>query len=536
MKLLPPPRSTQRVVNTASFVLSSIFIVAVLFIAACQKADFSPTAIKQKLDVAAAKEWWYGSFRKSAAYSDLDFNSPFTPAELLSKATERKTVSIKFPVWSKSSIHQVDGEHLVEVPLKYFTAQIVIPNKDLLSSSELVKIMDASRSTLVFKKSGETLTTRIFTYIPDISYLQQFGSDFHEVSYFQRSSFTGWVVIREWNEKVVRFKRIEKGEISGNYRVLSNEEKGKYLINTRSIGNATYANMPMTFGGFMASLGLYECSDYYENAGDEPTPEDCRTWVRIGNETDLPEIIVPDDLDSGEGCGGSGGGSGEVEFPDGFDENTLPDLTFVEGALDEYYLQPQTLNDFLACFTNEAGSTYSVTLAVDQPKYGSRDPYRIDPNDLDNPDVGHTYLIFEQKKADGGIIRKSIGFYPSVSVSPRNPATTGVVLFETGNHEIDASVTTTLTYANFNLLISNSISNKSTGYNLNSNNCTTWALNRLQSIGLTFPRTNGTWAWGMGRGLNPGDLGEDLRTMQLAAGQVKSVSTRPMPQNVGTCN
>ena len=69
-------------------------------------------------------------------------------------------------------------------------------------------------------------------------------------------------------------------------------------------------------------------------------------------------------------------------------------------------------------------------------------------------------------------------------------------------------------------------------YDLNSNNCSSFAIRALRSAGINLPFTMGTWP--NGGGYNPGDLGEDIRSMSLSAGMTKSTEQISHP-NWGIC-
>jgi hypothetical protein len=69
-------------------------------------------------------------------------------------------------------------------------------------------------------------------------------------------------------------------------------------------------------------------------------------------------------------------------------------------------------------------------------------------------------------------------------------------------------------------------------YNLNSNNCTTFSINALGSAGINIPATNASWLGGSG--YDPGDLGEDIRTMSLPSNMTRSTNSSSHP-NVGSC-
>jgi hypothetical protein len=70
-------------------------------------------------------------------------------------------------------------------------------------------------------------------------------------------------------------------------------------------------------------------------------------------------------------------------------------------------------------------------------------------------------------------------------------------------------------------------------YNLSSYNCTSFTLRTLYAGDIYLPSTVGQWPGGSGN--DPGDMGEDIRSMQLAAGQTRNTVSNPHP-NLGTCN
>jgi hypothetical protein len=53
-------------------------------------------------------------------------------------------------------------------------------------------------------------------------------------------------------------------------------------------------------------------------------------------------------------------------------------------------------------------------------------------------------------------------------------------------------------------------------YNLNINNCTGWAIDKLyNNTSISLPKTMASWGFGVGEGPTPGNLGEDIRQMDL---------------------
>lgn len=197
--------------------------------------------------------------------------------------------------------------------------------------------------------------------------------------------------------------------------------------------------------------------------------------------------------------------------------------------------------DYNKCFTNIPGTGYSykVTLCVDQPKPGVRSAWGFSGNGSANSssggnpiDVGHAFLIFTQTTPTG-VTTRNIGFYPSGSVSPTYPRDEGQ-LNNDEQHPYDVSLTINMTNSQFFTVLSTASLGNNMGfvYDLNNNNCTTYALGALNSAGFNIISKKGTWPGGSG--YNPGDLGEDIREMTLPANMTKSTSSVSHP-NVRTC-
>lgn len=77
------------------------------------------------------------------------------------------------------------------------------------------------------------------------------------------------------------------------------------------------------------------------------------------------------------------------------------------------------------------------------------------------------------------------------------------------------------------------INKYTSSYNLNTNNCSDFALGLFKLMNFNLPDTTGYWPFG--NGTNPGDLGEDIRTMPLTNGMSKDTKGGNAPSNTGTC-
>jgi hypothetical protein len=146
--------------------------------------------------------------------------------------------------------------------------------------------------------------------------------------------------------------------------------------------------------------------------------------------------------------------------------------------------------------------------------------------------AGHAFLILSQWDMVGRITR-NVGFYPKTPVSPFSPATQGQ-LSNDDEHEYDISLTIEMDNSKFFTLLDFISHGNDPGYNydLNSNNCSSFAIRAIRSTGINLPFNPGTWP--NGGGFNPGDLGEDIRTMNLQPGMTKTTEKTSHP-NWGIC-
>ncbi|MEO5894063.1 MAG: hypothetical protein ABIQ31_27650, partial [Ferruginibacter sp.] len=199
------------------------------------------------------------------------------------------------------------------------------------------------------------------------------------------------------------------------------------------------------------------------------------------------------------------------------------------------------ITDYNKCFDNipGAGYTYKVTLCVDQPKPGTRNAWGFSGNGTANSssgsnpvDVGHTFLIFTQTTPTGTTTR-NIGFYPRNSASPVSPVDQGQ-LNNDEQHPYDVSLTITMTNSQFFTVLSTASLGNNAGfqYDLNNNNCSSYALRAVNSAGFNIISTKGTWPGGSG--YNPGDLGEDIKAMTLPSNMTKSTIDVSHP-NLRSC-
>lgn len=164
---------------------------------------------------------------------------------------------------------------------------------------------------------------------------------------------------------------------------------------------------------------------------------------------------------------------------------------------------------------------YKFTVYVDQPGAGgSRATYQLSPFD-----VGHAFWKIEcvhpqlQELFEGyvDLINVSMGFYPVNSPPNKTQDETGYLAIPDCDHIPDVTRSWFITQSAFRSAVLFSYSFRircvlgTVRYNLSSYNCADAVLDAAETAGILIPRTEGTWPGGSGH--NPGDLGEDIRSM-----------------------
>jgi hypothetical protein len=191
----------------------------------------------------------------------------------------------------------------------------------------------------------------------------------------------------------------------------------------------------------------------------------------------------------------------------------------------------ETLNlqEEFKCFgiNSNTSSIFRIVVYVDQAIPG----YRSFNLNSSNGSPGHTYLGLEEYSNGQAIIR-NVGYYPDGLAHPFSPTKPG----KTKNDEraYDVSLTITVTREQFESTLMILRATASNDYNLDSHNCTHYAVNACSAAGVSLPQTVGTW-WN-GGGLNPSDMAEDIRSMPLASNMTRSLISAYPNSPQGACN
>jgi hypothetical protein len=324
--------------HTTKISLLSVILIA-LVIYSCTKIDLNRDRNNSKpFSVSEAKEWWYGTFRKSDAYLAMDTTSPFYPKP---KSFSAKEHSIKQPSWQRAKQYSYGRTIVIEFPLVYRAAKMLFFNKDRLTNVQLTKLMQATlmKGVILHKPNGSNIVYTV-SVIPDWEYAQSHHFDISSFD-FQNpdSSFSGWILTRTWDEKILTNYRVEKNKKIWPFKINQQTIPLKDIkIKVEAMGIPWWRELNNDF----AATGNYECTDW-QTGNDEPhTDANCKEWKSKDGEDDsftfnFDDIPDPEDLEDLELCdiwpeicenddGDGGGGGGYDEPPPPIDYHEIDRL------------------------------------------------------------------------------------------------------------------------------------------------------------------------------------------------------------------
>ena len=188
------------------------------------------------------------------------------------------------------------------------------------------------------------------------------------------------------------------------------------------------------------------------------------------------------------------------------------------------------LREYFKCFgqSSDPNGIYRVIIYVDQVWPGHRS-YNLNSA---NSSPGHVFIGLEEY-TNGEAIVRNVGFYPENGANPINPSDHGEVRQDDRGYDVSLTVTFTEP-GQFISIVTALTASANADYNINTNNCTHYAVNACSSNGINLPQTMGSW-WN-GGGLNPSDLGEDIRSMTLSPNMTRNPDGGYPTAVMGSCN
>jgi hypothetical protein len=394
-------------------------------------------------------------------------------------AIPRKS-SPKTPNWSHARVVTLEKAPAVIVPLSF--SQKIYLHSAL--DPQNIYLIDSLARLLIYPDANGLFHAEIVTAIPDSSFRTG-------------PNFQGIILAEDWTGHFLREYKYRGGAIFKlDYSTLIREQ--------------SHGIEP-----FLEVVSVCYSLDEYNYAADDPDNG----------------VYITEDLGCDTYFLETASGGGGISAPSASDYSTVGGGGGSPSPANLYKVLSgkspiKNVLQYIQCFQNTAGAAYSVTLYIDQPVPNTRD---VNSSSFD---VGHTFLEFQETR-NGITTRRALGLYPSTSANPLSPTAPGC-LNDDGSHIFTVSLTLNLTGSQFMNILNFCAAGNFTTYNLNSNNCTTWALSSLNAGGINIFTTTGFWP--LGSGDDPGDLGQDIRSLTLSSNMSRSVTAGNAPSNTGTCN
>lgn len=350
-------------------VISFIATLAIfIFLLSCNKSD--TTARQQDVfDIAGAKEWWYGTFKKSSEYKEVNYSNLFTaPANLGIKATK------KYPAWKMGVSYKKGNLEVVELPLYYNNPVSIFPGSAEFSENERRRIARATlQKALLVKKGGGTVFVRIAMFIPSPAYAKSKNYDIsNNTMQSPANDFSGWLVIKRWDESVIEWWEIKNGRKVKKLHLVTSDTK----INQRGQMEVCYpqtvlVEVPICVGDVIVgddpNTDVDECTEWSYQTHEQTQ------WVcdEVGNEEDDPWGDCLGNGGTPESCfcdliGDCNGGGGGYEEP--------PPLPEVLNNVDDPCLKSSVNNAIALDCKNEISSFINTV-------FGNSDQFILDFQD-----------------------------------------------------------------------------------------------------------------------------------------------------------
>lgn len=295
--------------NTIPKYSAFLLFISIVILFSCRKLDaFKNKEVPEEVfSVAAAKEWFYGKFKKSASYSE-EVESLFS-LHTVAVSGRRKQYR-KYPLWNQAVAYRNGDMSVVEAPLFMEANIILLPGMQAATAAERKRVAAATLHKVVFVQTGTQQTdVRIISIIPTLQYLQAHSYDIsNNTARSVAPDFEGYYVVRGWNNSVYRFLEVKQGKIVRSVTIVTT---GSRVAAQRTSHTAPAASMQNSSG----MCGEWVWVPYLQQVcvrtalceGDIPCPElPCEEWEEI--EKYRLEFQVDPDCVGGGGPGGGGTG------------------------------------------------------------------------------------------------------------------------------------------------------------------------------------------------------------------------------------
>ncbi len=321
--------------------ISFLFIaVAIITFIACRKNE-STSKNPNELTVNEAKEWWWGTFRKSSEYKQIDKNSDYYRIIKKVNGLENTLAGFgKTPNWAKAISYKVGNFSVVELPLFYSRKVNILGDASNLDINQKQKAIASILEKLILIKSKNgKIDVRIQTITPTFEYATANNFDVTKNTFNNiDKNFSGVIEVRKWDESLIINRKIENGKIKKIKKTslfpTNNAREGDIIPNCppddNSCPNPTpneifyhvcFEQHPLSGDdvGVVAcshgsGLNTYACTYYTCPDGDSSPTEDCTTNLNFSSFEECMCALY------NVGCPDNGGGDEDESCNNAFAE------------------------------------------------------------------------------------------------------------------------------------------------------------------------------------------------------------------------
>ncbi|MBL7728779.1 MAG: hypothetical protein JNM68_13875 [Dinghuibacter sp.] len=445
--------------------------------------------------------------------------------DLMLNTDGRLLYGSKYPDWRFFKSYNYGSLNISEYPVLSRNRKVYTIKDD----GVLPQLRVSVSKLLVAQNSKGDFRESVMTIIPRKTYLNNHYS-VDDISLNNiPMDFNGIILFHDWKDNFLSGYVVEAGVVKQGLKPGGTSQGNGHITDLLGVFITSHcAGCDVNINPASDVFFSWSCPD--DNLALNPCATNAfsTTMLECGGEINPFNCPCIDNQIDWVACGFSGnygGGDSEAEV--------IANSVFVTGVG-----QGEGSANYLDCFTNEPGASYKITISADQPKPGYRDPYvnngggGSSGSGGGNINTGHSFITLEQTTPNGLKITRSFGFYPANDVKPLNPNSIGKIK-NNQSYAYDVSLSRLVSWSQFKAAIDYAVANRYHAYNLNSYNCTHYAIKVFEATGRDLPETSGTWFGG--GGLNPGDLGEDLRIIVLTSGETRDTNGGASPANQGTC-
>lgn len=243
-----------------------LFVVVGSFLSCKRTAE--DVVVNDTFNAAAAKEWYYGPFKKSPEWASSPVNGK------------------KLPDWKYGVYRKVGSMEFVEFPLVKEVSKIALIGESGLSESDKKRLANSSLHRIVFvKKADGQVMVREVDYVPEWSYLNQKGFDISGIAMGQSDNdFSGRLFVRKWNGDELMKWNVKKGVVTSSIKIVT-RKKNLMALHTNAASSSN--------SGCTQEVCYWKqhCVRFY--SGDEFIKEECGVWELDYCEDE--EVPCPDD-------------------------------------------------------------------------------------------------------------------------------------------------------------------------------------------------------------------------------------------------